>query len=817
MPVFPSPGGGGSSIIADYPLINTAGTLSLGTSLVNNAIQFVSPDGNDSHDGLGWLTAKQTLYAAANVLITAGGGTLNYVEGCSVSGPVSGQGLWFQGDGLARPGFLASVPLLIQGYGKSTFRAFERPVPATFTGGGGRTNPGIWVVGSNNPMRFESMQLGGSQQVFAMVGADFDRKTDGTVLNLTVTNATRTGTSTVYTVTLPTGLGIASASRTSNVTTLTVTNPGVKWPPWRVNQIVKVTSTNVNFASGNYTLTDVDGNPGAQATYTIKYAETAADQAPTANIGTVQSHSCGGTLADGNDGEYLVLTSSSSHFVSTQYKVTAFTVDTITVLDVFGDGNQNVNNPGTLAHIEARGAGSNQIEFHNCADAINNQTNSFSGPSYWIGHNNANPTWLDGCWFEGYVGDGTGPRDEDRMAAVFCFPGQTGNGSVRATNVYGTNGSIRTRVPSSGNGQTSVKYAVIESNFIALNLPAVAMLGNSSCSIYCENVNNADASTATDSVTVTGLLPSGIEILRCGKVTAPGLAGDRWDTPSLWASGGAVNPSPWQYGQITQWADGRITGKHPGSPRAFGPVAARFQNVMSAPGSWIGGAHTTITTTGETAPDGTTTAAKSTTTLYEYTQIKPNGADGNTWTVGGRLVICGWMNFDAPAGMISTELFRLIPSNGLTFSEGDSIPVPYNAAGWQFVSAYRTVSATGSTTPSYIIDVGVPTNATVYMWGMTAFYVPSTVNANDFAELVGTVRHQALYLPAGTSGTMEAQKFYGHGGVGVGFTGDTKIGAVDFADGQSAVLSAANKATRIYNNLTGTFQVSINGGAYVDE
>lgn len=78
-------------------------------------------------------------------------------------------------------------------------------------------------------------------------------------------------------------LPISSASRTTNVDTLTLTlPPSITDHGLAINDTVWVNSSNINFTSGLKTIT------GRSAT-TIQYAETAADQGATANIGTVSN------------------------------------------------------------------------------------------------------------------------------------------------------------------------------------------------------------------------------------------------------------------------------------------------------------------------------------------------------------------------------------------------------------------------------------------------------------------------------------------------------------------------------------------------
>lgn len=121
------------------------------------------------------------------------------------------------------------------------------------------------------------------------------------------------------------GLAIASAARTTNVTTLTLTMPtGVVDSGLAVSNVVWVKSTDPNFTSGLYSIT-------VRTATTISYAETAADQGATANIGNVSYDSTEATLAAANPslavGDFLRVESTagiSAFYEGQTIRVTAF-------------------------------------------------------------------------------------------------------------------------------------------------------------------------------------------------------------------------------------------------------------------------------------------------------------------------------------------------------------------------------------------------------------------------------------------------------------------------------------------------------------
>src|SRR5580700_3989913 len=69
----------------------------------SDAIQYVSPHGNDSNDGLSWGAAKLTVFAACEALpggatspSTCGNGTIYFSDQSSAT-PVANGGLWLMG------------------------------------------------------------------------------------------------------------------------------------------------------------------------------------------------------------------------------------------------------------------------------------------------------------------------------------------------------------------------------------------------------------------------------------------------------------------------------------------------------------------------------------------------------------------------------------------------------------------------------------------------------------------------------------------------------------------------------------------------
>lgn len=163
-------------------------------------------------------------------------------------------------------------------------------------------------------------------------------------------------------------LPIATASRTANVTTLTPTLPASITDHGLVpGDTVFVQSSDVNFSSGLKLII-----AGSTAT-TIKYSETAANQAPTANIGTVSNDTQGEdtTLGSGTIvGDFFRINSPDNTFDpffsnSTLY-ITAVSAGTITTTS----GELGVNTLSTTLTWGAIGQTQNLKVFANPAQTM---------------------------------------------------------------------------------------------------------------------------------------------------------------------------------------------------------------------------------------------------------------------------------------------------------------------------------------------------------------------------------------------------------------------------------------------------------------
>lgn len=376
---------------------------------LNTAKQYVSPLGDDTNDGLTEQTARQSVRAALVYLATRTnpGGTLIFCDGAlsglatSMPGtfiPIRGDGLagtagpsW---SGSALDGPLAStwvpdMPLEVIGEGSTITSFSDQPCAWGDVGNAqgwspfttDRLNAFIWLVACQKPKVFRNtIPYGGLHNAPYRVGWDFRRKADGAIDWANITSWVRVtgggaptynnpGLSTV-TVALPTGASITSASRVG--TSATVNYPAITNSLIRQGIIVKITSSDSNFPSGDYTV--ISGSTTSGVT-TITYDDGHSATATAGAIGTVQT--AGLTV-----GSFIEVKSTSAQVPSGPYMVNSVTDAThFVVRDFYGYDTRTpsvtVANPGQwVAQDRSSNFGCTLWTFINACGASDSPRNS---------------------------------------------------------------------------------------------------------------------------------------------------------------------------------------------------------------------------------------------------------------------------------------------------------------------------------------------------------------------------------------------------------------------------------------------------------
>lgn len=138
-----------------------------------NSIQYVSPQGHDTSNGLSWGTSKLTIFSACEALpgggaspATCGIGTIYIADGSSAS-PINGCGIWLMGHldpnyASPPPCWLRTITGGLNFIGVPTENTSPNPHAggrATVAGGSGSdtTHPGLWMSFNNQPIQFENL------------------------------------------------------------------------------------------------------------------------------------------------------------------------------------------------------------------------------------------------------------------------------------------------------------------------------------------------------------------------------------------------------------------------------------------------------------------------------------------------------------------------------------------------------------------------------------------------------------------------------------------------------------------------------------
>jgi hypothetical protein len=180
-------------------LSSTAGKPINGSGVMSAEIQYVSPTGSDSNDGISWESAKLTGYAACEALRggkisppTCGSGTIRISDSAAWGGPLRGGGPYFMGIG--DPNY-SSPPIGWQRYSGPLTIECGIPVATGYQGhitectliAGGQTPglPGFWLSSlSNFVMRDVAIQNYRSQGGRIGIASNGDRTGPGGVSSI---------------------------------------------------------------------------------------------------------------------------------------------------------------------------------------------------------------------------------------------------------------------------------------------------------------------------------------------------------------------------------------------------------------------------------------------------------------------------------------------------------------------------------------------------------------------------------------------------------------------------------------------------------
>lgn len=813
-----------TNVGATFPIRNT-GTPSnpviAKTPWLNGAVQYVSSTGDDGHDGLGWDTAKATWYAAAQVIVAAGGGTIFLGPGWKAGGPVPGQGMWLNGTAMNIPGFVSAAGAKIRTIGVGGAVDNNQFGLQQVRGFGGsnlstdyRTKPGIWMIGGEQLWTFENIGLlptpgfegtfGGGLFVPIREAIDYNRNVDGSIQYMVASSTARASGQTTHVVTMPTGISTATATRTGQLVTLTIPQPaGASFPRWVNGSPVWVQSTDLNYPSGAYTVTLCQSTVDSQLNWGFTYNDgtTVVGDPPLSGTITVTSPACYG-------GSFVEVQTTDFRVPPTQYRVvsatpTSATQATIVVTDDWGGfagigtgavpatltaGNYGVQ----IATLEMGYAANVRTLIKNTGSPSMSQvTNAIdvylSGPSIHIGGTRAFYPEVEDQFLNGFFPHGTGatvpPYDKHRMASMVIIAGVAAQqGGVIIRHATGQQASIVGYF-----GEYISLVAIYDDcTFDTTNgypPPPLDCYGGSNAIIHIYGrLVVADAVTGGTALldryyplNLRGNYDWIVTGAAAGGVSAQGNVPE-WLTTnspfkSPWAAPGGPVIGAWPGSVLGGGVGPKLSGPHPAAWRQISPVTARFENLVPIPSTW-----TPAPSTGTADPMGGSGAVTYDDTIHTFrTGGQLCRRTDSFFAPGGHFVMCGWINLHG--GAVNLQGLYWFICNGdlvwepvsATGRQSDFLyRQEFGGPGWMFWY-YAPKLLSGSATQTYdlfLASTQQGSGQNMDAFGIGAFWCPPTLDDNDVMEFVGTLKSQPYYLQPGMTGTFEGQPFIAHGGLG---------------------------------------------------
>lgn len=819
VPIFPPGNGSGGVSHVSFPILGDGQSTPLGLSPGKNPlVQFCSPTGSDSADGLTLQTAKQTLLAAGQYLAVQGGGTIYFAD--ATTGPLwmrgdtlagTAGGGWTTGSGPLAATWLPLMPLQLIGLPGTVSSQFGGNCAQITTGNPfvkSRQDAMIWLVAcSGVPILIQNtIPFGGIHNAPYRVGMDFRRnRSTGAILFANVTSwarvttgspsQTNPGTATL-TLALPAGTSIASATRTGHA--VQITYPSSAYDVARTGLFIQVTSTDGNFPSGSYSIDSITSGGGNT---TLHYTDASSSTNTGTTIGTWATH---GVFAL----DYIEVASVSAEVPSGPYICTSVIDSThITVNDYYGYAPRTptitVANPGQYV-LQDRSSNVacgliDLVNINGSSDTSRVNDRFGCGPTVDLG------ATADGRERLSYGSCGgmlsSTCFDPDRACWLLMSAGATWAAGVELAEHLRPNASGMRVYASPGFSWSFTGNDIIADIGVGNTGSTVPQLNiinaNSFGSINVNEIGNADGDPSVAAIKVDGRLGF-FYVTNCGILDAPlSGAGIGINNPSLlaadWASRTKSFPS---YGLKGDWVSGRTTLTSPDLYRTLGNLSSgRFTNLVSADTStWV--LTGTTLTTGQADPLGGTGAVKMHTTLAgsftEFATASP------TWTVGDRYLWGFWYRCasgvqSGAAGYVGA--LDSIPgsANGPFRSLAENV---FTGDGeWNFFSGGFTVAVVDNPAASYRYYCFVNIGSDVFIYQPTLYrIVAGTLTDNEFAELALTMRSQPSYLPPGFIGTSAGTKFVAHGGLGT-----AARYVVGVASGQITLGAATGKAVQLFD------------------
>lgn len=579
----------------------------------------------------------------------------------------------------------------------------------------------------------------------------------------------------VLAVSLPPGLNITSAARTSNVTTLSFASTAPLPVPAHVGQHISVTSTSGSFSSGDKVVTGVTPT-------TLTYTEVAGNVGATANIGNWASH-----FVQASD--YIdVKQTATSEICQTVYRVTATTATTITVYDPYGMSPgrllTTVVTPtvGNVQYVlqDRSGYASGLLTFINlqAAPSGNASIDSYTpGPTFDLGGTSDGRIQFTDCAPSGYLPT-AGCYDLDRMPWLLMDGGVVGSPGCSMERIRPNATGIRlhgSNVASCGINARDVGGDVAIG---AVTVPAIDVVNGGAVSLVCHSVQTFDATGDVPSIRSDGGVAYCYVDGQCGHVDVLGYITSSQSWP-------ITSKSAYVTGQVGFWAANRVSADTPHARRGGAPLTSQYQNMIQP--STTGWSLFALTAAAVRDPYGGQNAVRisgSGSVIPFFTGTNPH--TGAAWS---HVKDDAWLYgmWARKSGGLAGALMGIDMQGNNGFN--GTLVSGFNGDGeWQWYSGYSRVGTVNVANSAPRLSI--PVTSSVDIYGLTLIQVPIADGAtdNEIAEMSVTMQSLPYYLPPTMAGTQYNQPFIGHGGLGSAkhYTVGVGVGKVELlgANGQ---------------------------------
>lgn len=363
--------------------------------------------------------------------------------------------------------------------------------------------------------------------------------------------------------------------------------------------------------------------------------------------------------------------------------------------------------------------------------------------------------WVEHCTFGAYS---PASRDSDQRVAVLVKPGAQSAGLIFFRDIISAGGGLKYYKGGTA-WALDVDQWLHEGDFGSGEPATIKIVdGDGNGNVVLRNIGRADINPATSypyDVSINSAVPAQVVLTEnCGAVEGPHVQMNAY---------GAVNNTDMATQRAAGFTGGapsappRVIAQHDGAARQFGPVAVRFVNLAAQDvTTWSSKLGSATVTTGQTAPDGTTNAAKLSASSLDSRQVY---RAPRTLTVGDWVVGAVWAKPDVAGGVggspgaVEVGL-QAAPDAGL-FDTG----TPYFgrdidgiAGKWQWLVVAAKITTVNFTPGELIFSLKCSNGHAVTYYAPTLLHIPAGTLTND--ELWQMAYHLNTYPEGAAAGNI---------------------------------------------------------------